>query len=579
MALSATSDDWREKVDATVLEAASVREIAYIVLLNEQADLSEATELRTKLEKGKYVFERLSELAERTQPDIIETLISENVEYQRFWIANMILVKSGLQILEKVARSPAVSAIHANSQLRIDQSAIDPQLPKSQSSPEGIEWNITLVQAPAVWGQGITGQGVIVGGIDTGYEWQHSALIHQYRGSDGEQVDHNYNWHDAVHIKASRCQPDSPEPCDESTVGHGTLTMGIMVGDDGQGNRIGMAPDAKWIGCRCWEPENGTYISYITECLEWMVAPTDLNGDNSDPSKAPHVITNSYLCTAEEGCEALDALEISFNNVRAAGIVVLGGAGNDGPVCSSINLPPAIYKDYFSVGATTSNDSIARLSSRGPVMIDGSDRIKPDVVAPGQDIRSSTIDDSYLEVRGTSFAGPHVAGLVALLLSANPALAGNVDLIEEIIIHTAVPITTSQVCGDTEGTYFPNNTYGYGRIDALAAYELAISASEEVGTTSQNVPGFFTTHNHPNPFNEMTTIKYFMPTPTEVVMKIYDIRGEQIRTIDQGLVKTGLKVIRWDGKDDQGQPMPSGIYFYQIRAGELRQTQKMILLK
>jgi subtilisin family serine protease len=136
------------------------------------------------------------------------------------------------------------------------------------------------------------------------------------------------------------------------------------------------------------------------------------------------VINNSWSCTAGEGCTDPTVLLTVVNNVRAAGIVTVNSAGNGGSACSSINTPAAIYDASFTVGATDSNDVIAAMSSRGPVTVDGSNRRKPDASAPGVNIRSSVRGGGYQSGwSGTSMAAPHVAGLVALLISADPSLA------------------------------------------------------------------------------------------------------------------------------------------------------------
>jgi hypothetical protein len=204
-----------------------------------------------------------------------------------------------------------------------------------------------------------------------------------------------------------------------------------------------------------------------TECFQWFAAPTDGNGMNPDPTKAPDVINNSWGCPAFEGCSA-DTLQTVIENVRAAGIVVVASAGNDGPSCGTVRDPPPLYDASFSVGATDSTDTIASFSSRGPVTVDGSNRRKPDVVAPGLSVRSAWPGGTYATASGTSMAGPHVAGLVALLLDARPDLRGRVDEIEAILERSAVPRTPGQSCGgDVIGVSVPNHVYGHGRVDAL----------------------------------------------------------------------------------------------------------------
>ena len=126
------------------------------------------------------------------------------------------------------------------------------------------------------------------------------------------------------------------------------------------------------------------------------------------------------------------------------------------------------------MGATDRDDQIAGFSSRGPSLQDGVLLTKPDISAPGVAIRSSIPGDSYGLKQGTSMAGPHVAGLVALLIDAQPDLAGNVDQLEALIQDTAVIQYSSEECGEDEADSVPNNAYGWGRIDAYEAYEAAV---------------------------------------------------------------------------------------------------------
>jgi len=148
-----------------------------------------------------------------------------------------------------------------------------------------------------------------------------------------------------------------------------------------------------------------------------------------------------------------------LENMRAAGVFMAVAAGNDGPDCSTISDPPALDGAAVSIGASDNSDSIASFSSRGPVLVDGSNRRKPDLIAPGVNVRSSVPFNGYGNLSGTSMAAPHAAGAVALLWSAFPHIRGNVDYSQSILQQTAVPLSMGQSCGTDTGV--PNNVFGY----------------------------------------------------------------------------------------------------------------------
>jgi len=460
-----------------------------LVVLEEQADLSAARRIRGKEAKGRFVFESLTATAQRTQAPLLAELARRGVPHRSFWAVNLVRVEGDAALAGALAARGDVARLDPNPHLALERPLAGPLAPLAPSAPEAIEWNLSWVNAPQVWALGHTGQGAVVGGQDTGYEWDHPALLVQYRGWNGATANHNYHWHDAIHSGGGSCGANATAPCDD--YGHGTHTMGTMVGDDGASNQIGMAPDARWIGCRNMDVGFGTPETYI-ECFEWFIAPTDLNDQNPDPALAPDVINNSWSCPVSEGCTPgnFAVMQQVVENVRAAGIFVAVSASNGGPSCSSVDTPAAIFDASFSVGATEfQSDAIAGYSSRGPVTVDGSNRMKPDIAAPGSGIRSSVPGNAYDSSSGTSMAGPHVAGLVALMISAKPALAGDVDALEALIRQSAVQPAFGGECGAGAGV-FPNNTFGAGRIDALAAVEhllasLPFAGDFETGDASQ----------------------------------------------------------------------------------------------
>ena len=483
--------DWESKVDASVLSKASAGPTEFLIYMTRQADLSGAEALSTKEEKGAYVYQQLTTTASETQPLVKQTLQSFGSEFRGFWITNAIWGKGSLAAIQAVALRPEVAYIYASGggSLRLPAQAKRSELTLESSSDPAPEPGLVKVNADDVWSLGVLGQGVVVAGSDTGVSWQHPALKKQYRGWNEatQTANHSYNWHDAIHNPNTPCGPDTTEPCDDDEIlggGHGTHTVGTMVGDDGGTNRIGMAPEARWIACRNMNNGAGVIPMYL-ECMQWFLAPTDINGQNPDPGKSPHVINNSWGCV--EGCPP-PALQDTLRASRSAGIFYAVSAGNDGGegpvfVCNTIYHPLARYPEAFTVGATdATTDAIASFSSRGSVLGDPTSPlglIKPNITAPGVGIRSALRDGSYGSLSGTSMAGPHVAGLVALLISANPKLAGLINRLEDIIEQTAAPKTTTEGCGLDSPTAVPNNTFGWGRIDALAAVLEALPPKAE----------------------------------------------------------------------------------------------------
>ncbi len=428
------------------------------VVLQDQADVSAAQEMDDVAERRAIVYETLTTHAEETQGDIRADLSRWGITYTPYYLVNGLEVEGGPIVRTWLERRPDVDRVLYSPILR-------PAPPEEMESttvtaPTEPPWNVSFTGADSVWREfGVRGAGVVVGQSDSGVQWDHPELQDAYRGNANE---HDYNWYDPWN--------NTQQPVDTS--GHGTHTLGTVLG-----NVTGIAPDATWFGCANLARNVGS-TAYYLDCLQFMLAPFPLGGDpfaHGDASLGANVLNNSWGCPDLEGCDD-ESLLPAVTAMRHAGTFVVVSGGNEGPACSSLNSPPAIYDQVLSVGAVDRSGNITFFSSRGPVTIDGSNRTKPDLVAPGFDIVSAVPQNDYRAWQGTSMAGPHVAGVVALMWSANPDLIGDVERTEQILIESAQPppVQTS-TCSDDSS--LPNNTFGYGLVDAYAAVQQATALS------------------------------------------------------------------------------------------------------
>lgn len=451
-----------------------------LIFLKDQADVKDAERIIDRTQRIQFVYDKLTSTALSTQTPVIDAIKAENLTYQSFYLVNAVLVKNAtaaqIQRISQLAQVQRIERDQKNSLQLPPQPESDVQQSVAQPT-DGIK----QIKADKVWAMGFKGAGITVAGQDTGYDWQHPALKNQYRGYTPMFIDHNYNWHDAIRSGISSTSPDakcgfnSPQPCDDQS--HGTHTMGTMIGLDVgvEQNKIGVAPDAKWIGCRNMDRGVGRASTYL-ECFEYFLAPYPMNGDpktEGRPAAAPHVINNSWGCPKDEGCSGNEFAQ-AIDNLHAAGILVVASAGNDGPGCRTLRTAPGFYSGkLFSVASSDSRTgNISGFSSRGPSA--WNEGLGPNITAPGGNVRSSVPGGGYSNMSGTSMAGPHMAGAIALLWSARPSLIGNIQGTIDLVQKTAAARTSSQNCGKFQGLEIPNAVFGYGIVDI----EKAIQQSE-----------------------------------------------------------------------------------------------------
>lgn len=462
-------------VEPQVLEQMAANGAAsYWIDLSSKADLSRAQRMDWS-KRGWYVYGQLAKSAEASQAEVAAYLRKAGVRFKPFWIKNTILVESSNQsVLNGLNRFTGIAAIRARKQYQLHEP--DRSGAALDNGVNAIEPNLTHINADDVWALGYTGTGMVVANIDTGVRYTHNALRNQYRGNQGGGVfDHNYNWFDPY--------GDFTAPADAN--GHGTHTMGTMVGDDGGANQIGVAPGADWMACRGCDTNDCTDQALLA-CAEFVAAPTDLAGQNPNPDLRPNAVNNSW---GDCGLSYDDWYQTVVDAWQAAGVYPIFSNGNN----SNCGYPappglgtvgnPARYGNVTGVGSSGEQDGLyASHSNWGPSdvpdtinPVSGFAYMKPQVIAPGVSIRSSTpgSDNDYQDGwSGTSMSAPHVTGLVALMWQAGPCLVGDYAKTETLIENTAVPVIYDDGSPITS-TNDPNFAAGWGEIDALAAVQAA----------------------------------------------------------------------------------------------------------
>jgi subtilisin family serine protease len=353
------------------------------------------------------------------------------------WIFNGFSLAATPELIRELAARDDVAAVVPDRVITQEASVAAPAAVTS--------WNLDLVGAPALWGQGFRGQGVVIGSLDTGVDISHPALRRKWRGGTN-------SWFD----------PYLPTTIPYDSDGHGTGTMGIMVGGATTGNPVGVAPGSLWIAAKIFDDTRQATISAIHAAFQWMLDP-DGNPATDD---APDVVNNSWDLGNSGQYDGEFAPDIA--ELKAAAIAVVFAAGNGGipaQPAGNTSMSPGNNPGAFPVGATDMNDQVAVFSSRGPSAFDGTSQF-PVLTAPGVAIRTTGLNGTYTTFanNGTSFAAPHVAGAIALLLSGRPVqMIGNIPALENALTASAVDL----------GTVGPDNTYGYGRLDAVQAVALS----------------------------------------------------------------------------------------------------------
>jgi subtilisin family serine protease len=465
--LLADSDAWAAPAAQARAPEVEVGETdRWVVEFEAEADLSGAEDIADRRARGRFVRDRLVRTAERSQAAARRLVAATaGTEATDFWLRNTMIVEGvDADLIVDLRGLDGVAAVRKERVYPLIEPVPDDQVVGvAQDDPV---WGIDRIGAPAAWDLGVTGGGIVVANIDTGVDVTHEAIVAQYRGNLGAGgFVHDYNWWDPTGVCGD-------VPCDNDS--HGTHTMGTMVGGDGPGPftpDIGIAPGARWIAAKGCEGLGCSEFALLSSG-QFMLAPTDLTGAAPDPGRAPHVVNNSW------GAGPGDDFYLDVVRAwRAAGIVPVFAAGNPDPASCGSGVSPGDYLESVSVGATDRDDLATPWSGRGPSAFG---KTNPAVTAPGVDVVSSVTGGDYWAMSGTSMAAPHVSGTLALLLSAAPALIGDVAGTSEYLTEAALGITDLSCGGDESGV--PNNVYGHGRVDAAAAVEEVAAGGTLTGT-------------------------------------------------------------------------------------------------
>ena len=453
-------------------------EVKVLVVLGDQADIvsmnQQLHESRApRQQRHEAVLGALQDAAGRSQGALMDHLSARQRDggirgYTPHWLVNSIVVVGTVDAIRELALRDDVEVIEADLKVEL----IEPILGEKATPPGGhrgigITPGVVAVGARRVWNElGIDGTGVVVGIMDTGVDGTHPALSARWRGLI---ADPSACWLD------NSGQGNPNFPVDNHYIGHGTHVMGTVTGlapDD----TIGVAPGALWIASNTINQGVGAeFDNDVLASLEWFADP---DGDPLTIDDVPCVVQNSW--GVYDGLGYPDCYSYwwrAIDNCEAAGVVLTWSAGNEGPGAQTLRSPgdrATSHYNAFSVGSPQNYAPyvISDFSSRGPSACGGEFAMKPEICAPGSSIYSAQPGGGYQYLDGTSMAGPHVAGVVALMCAANPDL--DVETIKQVIMDTAVD----------KGTAGEDNTYGHGFIDA---YEAVMGVMGGLGTVSGTV--------------------------------------------------------------------------------------------
>jgi subtilisin family serine protease len=512
-------------------------ELPVIVYLRAQADLA----LFHPDNKAGMVAE-LHRVADGTQPSFLARFEGKIENVGRFWIYNGFVCTAKREATLDIASQPEVDFVCENETIRLEETPAG-----EETGINTIEWNLRKVKADSVWRQrGYTGQGVVLGIIDTGVDVTHPVFGNRWRQQDG--------WYDAINGQSS--------PYDDN--GHGTFAMGIAVGAGGV-DTIGVAPQAQFIAAKGLNAGGGGTFAQLDSCLQWYAYLSGIG-------RGAAAVINAW-----GGARSETHFWQSCRNLQLLGTNLAFSVGSGGPGPGTV-AAPGNYSCLFGLGATDNADAMGSFSARGPApdsfpwdssaaWLDPqwgtrtpNHHIKPDLVAPGVNIRSSYNSHGFATMSGTSWGPPHLVGAVALIKQKNPFLTP--AQLWQIITSTCDTFSWSNP--------YPNQSYGWGRLNCLRAIDATPSGVET--ETFPSLQEAFHLSVSPNPIRERCEFRMGSAQGTPNTVRLYDATGRLIRCL------SGKGSLPWDGKDEGGRPAASGVYF-AVMEGKAGSSTRVVVTR
>jgi bacillopeptidase F len=521
------------------LEVANNNEKIYVIVHMSEPYPYEEIESLSIQEKAQ-IFKEIARRSQKPLIDYLKQLSDEVDDIKTFWVFNGFHMRATKNIIREILERKDVRLISHNSEIiKLPQIALGEELPS-----RAIEWNISKVMADSCWAAGFTGDSIFIGQIDTGMDTSHPALQGKWSGK----------WKDCINAQ--------PSPYDDH--GHGTHTFGTICGGDGLGpfeNDIGVAPGAKMIVAKAFNSSGAIHPEAVDSAMQWLAYMKADSGYDIRAVACAWGWSNTTSLRWWDICNTWKSLQI-------LPIFIIGNSGPDSGTAVALGN----YPICIGTGGTDVNDTVTSWSSRGPApdlapwnnsqywYRPNWNLTKPDIVAPGVDIRSAIPGGGYQSMNGTNMSTTHVAGAVAILCQANPNLT--VTELYNILLDNADH--------PPPGAPYPNNTYGWGRLNIWTALKavLGISDNERTEVSKSKFQVF------PTLFSKEIEIAFSLSRESEKAkIEIFDICGRLVNEFSL------LTSITWDGTDQADQKLPSGVYFVRLETPDFKETKKVILLR